>query len=98
MMLRSGSASGLKSVSGIMSGEPLPRYQNVSASKRALAKDQAFSSGAPAVPYTSMKRWLKADLKGPERVGDLSRELGAAVMDHVSLVRSSQRTAGSDER
>ena len=37
-------------VSAITSTEPLPRYQNVSASNRARANIQAFSSGVPAVP------------------------------------------------
>ena len=47
---RSGSADASKRASGTTSIEPLPSYQNCSASKRAFAKAHAFSSSLPCVP------------------------------------------------
>src|SRR5437762_1368926 len=75
---RSMSVPTLKAVSGIISIEPLPRYQKVSASYRAFAKAHPFSSADPFVPYTKIIRFRNASLNGPDLWGPLSDGEGAS--------------------
>ncbi len=93
--LRSGSFAGSKAVSGITSTDPLPRYQNCSASNRAFASAHAASSAVPFVPYTNTTRCRKASLNGPSRCGPFSAADGRPDAAHFSPVRVNQTRAPS---
>src|SRR6185369_9344511 len=61
-------------VSDMTSTDPLPRYQNVSASKRALFIAHAFSALSPFVAYTKIILLRNACLNGVTRRRHLSPE------------------------
>src|ERR1700693_6499035 len=70
--------------------KPLPRYQKLSESKRALCKAHAFSSADPFVPITNITPLRNASRKGPERAGDFVSVDGFSPRRHLSPSRYSQ--------